>query len=101
MTFHIMDDSTGAETADGELLARYRSGDLDSFRQLYDRHKKPLFLYILGITRDQGVAEDILQEAFLRLLDEAASPSLIPRGPISLRWPGTSRSISAADRARS
>lgn len=74
MTVDPTNGSTTVEPADGELLTRYRSGDLDSFRQLYDRHKAPLFLYVLGITRDQGTAEDILQEAFLRLLDETRVP---------------------------
>jgi RNA polymerase sigma-70 factor (ECF subfamily) len=62
---------------DRELLKRYVNGDVAAFRELLERHEKPLLRfasrYARGSTLDgaREWAEDIVQEAFLRLLREA------------------------------
>lgn len=56
------------DLTDAELLARYRSGDLGSFAALYRRYSRPLWLYARSLTRDPGLSEDLVQEAFMRVL---------------------------------
>lgn len=58
--------------SDRELIALYKAGDEDAFREFYVRHRKPLFVYLLSLVRDRETAEELLQEtffAFLRHLD--------------------------------
>jgi len=64
--------STFAVHPDGELIIRLRQGDLDALAELYEKYKRTIFRTVWAITRDQGAAEDILQESFLRLLTHAA-----------------------------
>jgi RNA polymerase sigma-70 factor (ECF subfamily) len=37
----------------------------------YDAHERDLFTFTLAVTHDRGVAEDLVQESFLRLIREA------------------------------
>src|SRR5258708_26724456 len=47
----------------------------------YDQNQRDLYSYALTLTRNPAVAEDIVQESFLRLVTEAARTSLpdVPR----------------------
>lgn len=38
---------------------------------LYEAHRAELFAYLVHLTRDRDVAEDLLQDAFIRLIKEA------------------------------
>lgn len=51
---------------DAELVCRIRGGDAQAFALLYDRYKRRLFRTALAITDDQGAAEEILQDCFLK-----------------------------------
>lgn len=62
-----------SDTPDGALIARLRRGDTAALAELYEKYKTPTFRTALAITRDQGAAEDILQECFIRLLTHAES----------------------------
>jgi len=52
---------------DAQLIQRLQAGDLEALGALYDRHRLTVYRTALAITRDSDAAEDILQEAFLRL----------------------------------
>ena len=54
------------EFANGELVARARSGDADAFRVLVDRHSRGLFRLAYRMTGNEPDAEDVVQESFLR-----------------------------------
>ena len=54
-------------TTDTELLQRLRQGDEVAFRQLYDRHSRPVAAFVFQLTHSAVDAEDILQETFLKL----------------------------------
>lgn len=54
-------------TTDTELLQRLRKGDERAFRQLYDRHSRPVAAFIYQLTHSAVDAEDILQDTFLKL----------------------------------
>jgi len=59
------------ELEDFKLLHQYTSGDLEAFQVLFHRYKKPLYNFILHQIGDAAVAEDLLQEAFLRVIQRA------------------------------
>jgi RNA polymerase sigma-70 factor (ECF subfamily) len=54
------------ELNDRALVALVRGGEAAAFEALYERHHRPLFRTALAMTRRKHVAEDVLQEAFLR-----------------------------------
>lgn len=52
---------------DVELAARVTVGDRTAFGELYDRYGKPAYSLARRICVDPGLAEDVVQEAFLAL----------------------------------
>ncbi len=61
------------EYTDGSLVARLQDDDLEALGELYERYKTSVYRTALAITRDEKAAEDILQEAFLRVHSYAHS----------------------------
>jgi len=59
------------ERTDEELLAAYQAGDAQAFERLLRRHRGPLFTFLLRMVADRQRAEDLVQEAFLRLVRSA------------------------------
>jgi RNA polymerase sigma-70 factor (ECF subfamily) len=53
------------------LLERIARRDGSAIGELYDRHARVLFAIVCRIVRDQGEAEDVLQEAFVRVWEKA------------------------------
>ncbi|MCL5670264.1 MAG: hypothetical protein M1423_03065 [Acidobacteria bacterium] len=51
--------------SDLELMLRVRQGDSESFDELLRRYRAPLVKYFCRMVRDQALAEDLAQEAFL------------------------------------
>lgn len=58
---------------DRELVPRIQSGDLAAFETLYNKYKNELYRTALAIARDQGAAEELLQDCFLRAYDHIDS----------------------------
>lgn len=54
-------------TSDKSLIEELQTGRLDALGILYDRHKQMVYRTALGITGDNEVASDLLQDVFLRL----------------------------------
>ena len=54
------------------LLARTGAGDRAAFRQLYDRYSTPMFSLALRLVGDAGEAEEVLQDAFVKIWRHAA-----------------------------
>jgi RNA polymerase sigma-70 factor (family 1) len=50
-----------------ELLHRLAGGDETAFRQVYDHHKHEVYAFALGITRSVPLAEEIVQDSFMKL----------------------------------
>jgi RNA polymerase sigma-70 factor, ECF subfamily len=48
------------------LVARMRSGDLDAFEEFFTTYQRPVYVTALAITRDPGLAEEILQDCFVK-----------------------------------
>jgi RNA polymerase sigma-70 factor (ECF subfamily) len=49
-------------------MERYREGDVAAFPILLQRHQGPVFRFLLRHVGDVGTAEDLTQEAFLRVV---------------------------------
>jgi RNA polymerase sigma-70 factor (ECF subfamily) len=58
-----------AEPSDALLLARFQSGDDRALDTLLARHEGALFQFLVGMLRDHHLAEDVLQETFVRALE--------------------------------
>jgi len=54
----------GPADADLRLVGRLASGDLDAAAELYDRHAGRVLALARRILRDEGDAEDVVQEVF-------------------------------------
>src|SRR5947209_6874831 len=59
------------ERTDEELLAAYQQGDPGAFTLLLERHRAPLFTFLLRMLGDKERAEDLAQETFLRIVKGA------------------------------
>jgi RNA polymerase sigma-70 factor (ECF subfamily) len=56
---------------DSELIERLRRDDLDALGVLFERYRDRVFRTALVIVRDPAVAEDILQDCFLKVYANA------------------------------
>jgi RNA polymerase sigma-70 factor (ECF subfamily) len=56
---------------EAELVARLRSGDAEAFDAIYDEYRPRIFGFLLRLSRRRTVAEDLLDETFLRLVRHA------------------------------
>jgi RNA polymerase sigma-70 factor (ECF subfamily) len=56
-----------AMESDLELMPRVRAGDAASFETLLRRYRLPLVSFLDRMVRDQALAGDLAQEAFLRI----------------------------------
>lgn len=50
-----------------------QTGETSQLAALFERHHLPLFRYLMHLTRNQTVAEDLVQESFVRVLKYAAT----------------------------
>lgn len=63
-----------SENQDDDLLMqRVRHGDREAFAILVDRHKDPLVNYLTNLCGDRDRAEDVAQDAFVKLFRRASS----------------------------
>jgi RNA polymerase sigma-70 factor (ECF subfamily) len=53
---------------DAGLVARLRAGDTQAFDAVYDEYRPRIFGFLLRLSRRRTVAEDLLDETFLRLV---------------------------------
>jgi RNA polymerase sigma factor (sigma-70 family) len=58
------------------LVARLRAGDTGAFDEVYDTYRPRVFAFLLRMTRSRTLAEDLLDETWLRLVRH--STRLVP-----------------------
>ena len=65
-----MTDATAAagEVSDADLMTRVRAGETERLAELFERHHRRLFNFFLRLTGRRSVAEDLVQEVFVRML---------------------------------
>ncbi len=64
--------------SDADLMTRFAAGDREAFGELVERHKDGLVSYLARLAGSRDRAEDLAQEAFLRLFRRA--PAYRERG---------------------
>lgn len=52
---------------DDELMAAVRAGETQAFTDLYERHSAALLTFLVRLIGDRALAEDLLQETFVRV----------------------------------
>jgi RNA polymerase sigma-70 factor (ECF subfamily) len=58
---------------DGVLLCAIAQGSKDAFQSYYERHAGRLLGYVLRVTRDRALAEDVVQDVFTAIWQKASS----------------------------
>ncbi len=61
------------DDAERALLTRIAGGEQDALAALYGRYQRPLFVYLLRLLRDEGLAEEVLQDVIVAIWQGAAS----------------------------
>lgn len=49
-------------------MLKVKEGDLDKMGLLFERYKKPLYGFFYGLTKQQELSEDLVQNTFFRIL---------------------------------
>lgn len=83
----------------GALLQAVATGNRIAFRQLYDRVAGRVLMTALRILRDQALAEDAAQEAFVKIWRHAGN--FRPERGAGLAWIGVIARNAALDRVSS
>ncbi len=60
------------DASDETLMVRYQRGDREAFTVLVRRHHRPLYNFVLRQLRQPNVAEEVTQEVFLRVVQNAS-----------------------------
>jgi RNA polymerase sigma-70 factor (ECF subfamily) len=68
---------------DDDLLLRVQAGDLDAFEAFFARHKTAIYRTAYALTGDSQVAEEVLQDTFVRAYERRATLRL---GVSPLPW---------------
>jgi len=75
-TFAVATKEEGAPVDDAsieaDLLRRIGMGERVAFDDLYGRYSRPLFSYIIKFLRDRSLAEETLQDVFVKIWKTAA-----------------------------
>jgi RNA polymerase sigma-70 factor (ECF subfamily) len=72
-----------SDPTDLSLLQRIAARDTAALAELYDRHGRLLFGLVLRVIGDRAEAEEILQEAFVRVWTRAETYDAQMGGPLS------------------
>jgi RNA polymerase sigma-70 factor (ECF subfamily) len=92
-------DQPGVSSVPDEALMKAVSRRrYDALAELYDRHGKRLRATIDGVVHEEGEADDVLQEIFIQIWEEAARYS--PKAGQPLGWMVTIARRRAIDRLR-
>ncbi|HEY8943520.1 MAG TPA: sigma factor, partial [Polyangiaceae bacterium] len=60
------------DATDEMLMVRYQRGERSAFAELVRRHSRPIYNFVLRQLRTPSLAEDVTQDVFTRLVQNAA-----------------------------
>ena len=55
--------------SDSQLISLYKTGNEEAFAELLNRHKSRVFTTIYLIVKDNYIAEDLMQETFIKVIN--------------------------------
>jgi RNA polymerase sigma factor (sigma-70 family) len=61
------------EVSDSKLISLYKNGNEEAFSTLVNRHKKKIYTTIYLIVKDQYLAEDLMQDTFVKVVNTVKS----------------------------
>lgn len=64
-----------------ELVERMAAGDTSAFDVIYDQYRARLYSFLVRLSRRRDLAEDLLEETWLRLVAHAGRFKESTRGP--------------------
>ena len=59
--------------SDSQLISQYKNGNEESFAELVNRHKNKIYTTVYLIVKDQFLAEDLLQETYVKVVNTIKS----------------------------
>ena len=71
--------------SDSQLVSQYKNGSEKAFAELVNRHKNKIYTTIYLIVKDQYLAEDLLQETYVKVVNKIKSGSYHEEGKF-LPW---------------
>jgi len=71
--------------SDQELISEYLSGNHASLEILINRHKQKVYSYILLVVKDRHLADDIFQDAFIKVINTIRSGTYKEEGKF-IQW---------------
>lgn len=71
--------------SDKELIGKYIRGDHNSFEILIQRHQNRIYAYILMITKNRELADDLFQDTFIKVIKTIKAGSYNEEGKF-LQW---------------
>lgn len=54
----------------GKVIERFRKGDVEAFRMIYEAHSKSLYRFAFSYLKDSFEAEEIIQDVFLKVWEK-------------------------------
>lgn len=78
-----MGEGTDNAAFEAELIRRVAQGDRPAFERIYSMYSHPLMSYAMRMVRDRMLAEEVLQDVFLRIWKHAKSYDLRLSRPFS------------------
>lgn len=73
------------EFSDKELVESYLNGNQSSFEILLNRHQSRVYAYIMMLVKDRQLADDIFQDAFIKVIRTLKSGSYNEEGKF-IQW---------------
>lgn len=64
------------EHIDEKLILRFKNGDIDAFRNIYDTFCDPLYRFTYSYLKDSFEAEEIVQDVFLKVWEKRSEVDL-------------------------
>ena len=77
-------NTTSGSTDDVKLFRQFLAGSDEAFKAFFERHNQRLFAYSLKMTRDRRIAEDLVQEAWIRAVNLRTKESAPVQNPVGL-----------------
>lgn len=71
--------------SDSQLVSQYKNGSEEAFAELVNRHKNKIYTTIYLIVKDRYLAEDLLQETYVKVVNKIKSGSYHEEGKF-LPW---------------